>query len=28
VGPGPTMAVLGGVVFAAVALWTRKAGGG
>ena len=28
VGPGPAMAVLGGAVFAAVALWTRKAGRG
>jgi manganese/iron transport system permease protein len=27
VGPGPAMAVLGGAVFAAVALWTRKRGG-
>jgi manganese/iron transport system permease protein len=28
VGPGPAMAVLGGAVFAVVALWTRKGGAG
>ena len=27
VGPGPAMAVLGGIVFAGVALWTRTRGG-